>query len=91
VQLLSPPRPVPVRTGSYRRGPSAARHLVRWLEGQPVGNRNSGLYWAAKHAIRDGDEETAVQLAGVVLAAGLGETEVYRTIESARRTVGDVG
>jgi Bifunctional DNA primase/polymerase, N-terminal len=89
-QLLSPPRPVPVR-GSFQRGPGSARHLVRWLEGELQGNRNSGLFWACCRALEARDEDVVGDLADVALSAGLGEDEVRKTIGSAYRKAADDG
>jgi hypothetical protein len=86
-QLLCPPRPLPMRAGSYRHGPGSARHLVSWLEGEIEGNRNSGLFWACCRALEAGDEEVVSGLTDVALSAGLPEAEVNRTIGSAYRKV----
>ena len=81
--LLCPPRPVPVRAGSYRRGPGSAGHLVEWLEGECEGNRNNGLFWACCRALEAGDESVIDDLADVALSAGLAGPEVRRTVDSA--------
>jgi hypothetical protein len=88
VCLLRPPRPIPVRLNRYRCGPGSGRHLVRWLEGETEGNRNSGLFWSACRALELGDKEILTELADVALCAGLNEDEVRGTIASAYRTVG---
>jgi hypothetical protein len=88
-RLLCPPQPYTPRRDGGRRGPGSARHLVAWLEGETEGNRNSGLYWAARKAAQAGDEEALGGLAGVALAAGLGEDEVRRTVASARKAASD--
>jgi hypothetical protein len=90
-RLLSPPRPVPVRAASYRRGPGSAGHLVEWLEGECEGNRNNALFWACCAALEAGDEAVIDDLAAVALSAGLPESEVNRTIGSAYRKVAGDG
>ncbi len=60
--------------------------LTRWVASQPEGNRNSGLYWAANRAL---DADPAADLSPLAAAArqvGLGEPEITRTLDSARRT-----
>ncbi len=86
--LLCPPQPVPAR-GAFRHGPGTAKHLVKWLEGEIQGNRNNGLFWAACTALEAGDEAVIAELADVALSAGLGEAEVFRTIGSAYKKVGN--
>jgi Bifunctional DNA primase/polymerase, N-terminal len=81
-QVLDPPRagrPTLPRNGGGRD----ITRLAEWVAAQPEGNRNAGLYWAARRAL-----ESALDPAGLVPAAiqaGLSETEAHRTIESARR------
>ena len=81
-QVLAPPRagrPSLPRNGGGRD----ITHLAEWVAAQPEGNRNAGLYWAARRAL-----DSALDPAGLVPAAvqaGLSETEALRTIESARR------
>jgi hypothetical protein len=61
-------------------------HLARWLASQPEGNRNAGLFWAANRAL---DTDQAVDLSPLAVAArqaDLGDTEIARTLDSARRT-----
>jgi hypothetical protein len=88
-RLLCPPQPYTPRRDLSRRGPGSARHLVAWLQGETEGNRNSGLFWAAREAAKAGDEEALAELADVALAAGLGEDEVRRTVASARKAGSD--
>jgi bifunctional DNA primase/polymerase-like protein len=60
--------------------------LARWVGSQPEGNRNAGLYWAANRAL---DANPAADLSSLAVAArqaGLGEPEITRTLDSARRT-----
>ena len=61
-------------------------HLVRWVASQREGNRNAGLFWAANRAL---DADRAADLSPLAVAArqaGLGDKEIARTLDSARRT-----
>jgi Bifunctional DNA primase/polymerase, N-terminal len=61
-------------------------HLARWLASQREGNRNAGLFWAANRAL---DVDQAADLSPLAVAArqaGLGDKEIARTLDSARRT-----
>ena len=61
-------------------------HLTRWVASQPEGNRNAGLFWAANRAL---DADHAADLSPLAVAArqaGLGDKEITRTLDSARRT-----
>jgi hypothetical protein len=61
-------------------------HLAQWVASQPEGNRNAGLFWAANRAL---DADPAADLTPLAIAArqaGLGDKEVTRTLDSARRT-----
>ena len=61
-------------------------HLAQWVASQPEGNRNAGLYWAANRAL---DADRAADLSPLAVAArraGLGDKEITRTLDSARRT-----
>jgi hypothetical protein len=60
--------------------------LARWVASQPEGNRNAGLYWAANHALDAGPAADLSPLAAAARQAGLGEPEITRTLDSARRT-----
>ncbi len=60
--------------------------LARWVARQSEGNRNAGLYWAANRAL---DANPAADLSSLAVAArqaGLGDPEIIRTLDSARRT-----
>ena len=54
---------------------------------QPAeGNRNAGLFWAANRAL---DADPAADLSPLAVAArqaGLGDKEITRTLDSARKT-----
>jgi len=63
-----------------------AGHLATYVQGLAEGNRNSGLFWAACEAVRDGHpDETFDLLEAAATIAGLDEHEARRTILSARR------
>jgi len=59
--------------------------LARWAASQGEGNRNAGLFWAANRALA---ADPAADLSPLAAArqAGLGDKEVTRTLDSARRT-----
>ena len=86
--MLCPPDPRRVWTGSVRGGPGSAKHLVRWLEGEIEGNRNSGLWWACVAALEAGDELVISDLVAVATAAGLRAAEIEKTVSSAYKRVG---
>ena len=61
-------------------------YLAQWITSQPEGNRNAGLFWAANRAL---DTNQAADLSPLAVAArrvGLGDKEITRTLDSARRT-----
>jgi hypothetical protein len=61
-------------------------HLAGWVARQPEGNRNAGLFWAANRAL-DADQAADLSLLAVAARqAGLGDKEITRTLDSARRT-----
>jgi hypothetical protein len=81
-QLLDPPRngqPTMPRNGAGRD----ISRLADWVAALPEGNRNNGLYWAARRAAESGADPADLMDAAV--QAGLSETEAHRTIDSARR------
>jgi hypothetical protein len=53
---------------------------------QPEGNRNAGLFWAANRALEADPAADLTPLAAAARQAGLGEREITRTLNSARRT-----
>jgi len=61
-------------------------HLARWVAAQGEGNRNAGLFWAANRALDADPAADLSPLAAAARQAGLGEREVNRTLQSARRT-----
>jgi Bifunctional DNA primase/polymerase, N-terminal len=77
-QVLVPPRrPLP------RGGNGDITRLAAWVAEQHEGNRNAGLYWAARRAIESGLDPGDLMPAAT--QAGLSEPEAQRTIDSARR------
>ena len=62
------------------------RHLARWVAAQPEGNRNAGLFWAANRALETDPAADLSPLAAAARQAGLGDQEINRTLDSARRT-----
>jgi hypothetical protein len=70
--------------------PTQVSSLAAWVERQPEGNRNRGLYWAACRLASVGLDPGIVLLeAGV--RAGLSLREATITIASARRRFGSAG
>jgi hypothetical protein len=61
-------------------------HLCRWVAAQPEGNRNAGLYWAANRALETDPAADLSALAVAARQAGLADSEITRTLDSARRT-----
>jgi hypothetical protein len=80
-RLLEPPQPR--RQSPAHAGDAAA--LTRWVAQLQEGNRNAGLYWAARRAIEAGQPESLDAIADAAKSAGLPEPEVQRTIWSATR------
>jgi hypothetical protein len=80
--LLEPPQP---RREPRAEHPSEVSHLADWVAGLQEGNRNAGLYWAARRAIEAGRADALDTLAGAAISAGLPEAEAWRTVSSARR------
>lgn len=62
--------------------------LIAWTAalGPDSHNRNDGLFWAACRAAEAGDETVLAELAAAARVTGLGDREIQRTIDSARRT-----
>lgn len=60
--------------------------LARWVAAQPEGNRNGGLFWAANRALEADPAADLSPLAAAARQAGLGDPEISRTLNSARRT-----
>jgi len=60
--------------------------LARWVAAQHEGNRNDGLFWAANRALEADPAADLDELAAAARQAGLDESEITRTLDSARRT-----
>lgn len=90
VDLLRPPPPRPPRRPSRGQQPASDRRLaglVQTVATAPIGQRNSCLNWASYQAreivVAGADlHQVAGALLAAALAAGLGEGESRRTIES---------
>jgi hypothetical protein len=83
-RLLDPgPRRAPRTAARYTAG---AGGLAAWLVGQPEGNRNGALFWAACKALESGHDDLTALLVAANLT-GLPDLEARRTVESARRRV----
>jgi Bifunctional DNA primase/polymerase, N-terminal len=70
-------------------GPAPSRdlsHLARWVASQQEGNRNAGLFWAANRALDADPTADFGPLAAAARQAGLGEREITRTLDSARKS-----
>jgi hypothetical protein len=84
-RLLEPSRdhqrPAPLPAAREQAGT-----LARWVAGQSEGNRNAGLFWAANRALEADQAADLNPLAAAARQAGLPDTEITRTLESARRT-----
>jgi Bifunctional DNA primase/polymerase, N-terminal len=59
--------------------------LAQWVASQAEGNRNAGLFWAANRALDANPAADLSPLAAAARQAGLGEPEITRTLESARK------
>jgi Bifunctional DNA primase/polymerase, N-terminal len=79
----------PHRESQRPRHPQPGRQeisgLVRWVASQGEGNRNAGLFWAANRALETDPAADLSPLAAAARHAGLGEREITRTLDSARR------
>jgi hypothetical protein len=70
-------------------GPAAGQdisRLARWVARQAEGNRNAGLFWAARRALDADPAADLSPLAAAARQAGLGDQEITRTLDSARTT-----
>jgi hypothetical protein len=69
-----------------RRAPDGdLSYLARWVASQAEGNRNAGLFWAANRALDADPAADLSPLAAAARRAGLGDKEIIRTLDSARR------
>lgn len=60
--------------------------LAQWVARQTEGNRNAGLFWAASRALEGDPAIDLSPLADAAHQAGLAESEITRTLSSARKT-----
>jgi hypothetical protein len=81
---LQPQRQAPPRHPQPGRQDLSA--LARWVASQSEGNRNAGLFWAANRALDADPAADLSPLAAAARHAGLGEQEITRTLDSARKT-----
>jgi Bifunctional DNA primase/polymerase, N-terminal len=80
-----PERPTWNPAQRVRDGGQNLDHLVTQMAGQPEGNRNGFLHWAANRVLDHGQDERLTELANAAVAAGLPRREADRTITSARQ------
>lgn len=79
IRLLEPQRQAMPRCN----GGGDTTRLAAWVARQLEGNRNAGLYWAARRALESGADPG--ELVPAAAQAGLSESEARATIASARR------
>lgn len=87
-RLLDPPRPAAPRP-TRRRRKTGVEALAAWVAGQPEGNRNNALFWAACRAVEEGHGASLGELVAAAVQAGLDERSAWRTAQSARRQIGE--
>ena len=79
----------PQRESPQPRHPQAGRQdlsgLARWVASQAEGNRNAGLFWAANRALEADPATDLSPLAAAARQAGLGDKQITRTLDSARK------
>jgi hypothetical protein len=85
VTRLLQPEPRPQRPRQSQAATRDLGGLARWVAGQPEGNRNAGLFWAANRALDADQAADLSELAAAARQAGLGEREITRTLDSARK------
>ena len=85
-QLIQPQPRHQQRTQPTQTSGHHLDYLTRWVAGQPEGNRNAGLFWAANRALEADPGTDLNPLAVAAHQAGLLEPEITRTLNSARRT-----
>jgi len=89
VRVLEPARehPPPPAGPAAKSAPPEQRiqALARWLAAQAEGNRNNGLFWAANRALETDPAADLSPLAAAARHTGLDDTEITRTLNSARR------
>jgi hypothetical protein len=88
VTRLLHPEPSPQRPRQSQTANRDLSGLARWVAAQPEGNRNAGLFWAANRAMETDSVTDLSELADAARQAGLPDSEIARTLNSARRTSG---
>ncbi|WP_244977409.1 bifunctional DNA primase/polymerase [Corynebacterium lizhenjunii] len=84
LQHVFKPLPRPTTPGRVVvHADDAGAGLVRFVAELADGNRNNGLYWAARRALDSGLDIEA-QLSDAARAVGLADAEIIRTLASAR-------
>lgn len=83
-RFLAPPHLWPPREPG-RPGDTTVRGLVDWLAGQHEGNRNAALHWAVCKALESDHHADVDALATAARSIGLAESEISKTVGSARR------
>jgi hypothetical protein len=85
-KFLAPPHLWPPREPGRPLDTSVAG-LVAWLEKQGEGNRNAALHWSVCKALESDHGADIEALASAGRGIGLGESEIAKTVASARRKV----
>jgi len=73
--------------GQQRGRQYDADRLAAWVAVLEEGNRNAGLFWAACRLVEAGRMDALAALADAARTSGLPDSEIWRTLASARRTV----
>jgi bifunctional DNA primase/polymerase-like protein len=84
IRHLQPQRE-PRRSRYPQPGRQDISGLARWVASQGEGNRNAGLFWAANRALDADPAADLSPLAAAARQAGLGDKEITRTLDSARK------
>jgi hypothetical protein len=87
-QLLEPPRQAHHPEPRNAPDRTDVDQLASWVARQQQGNRNAGLFWAANRALEADHAADLTPLAVAARQVGLGEPEITRTLDSARKTGG---
>ena len=88
VRLLEPSRGRQRPAYSRPAPEEQVTQLAGWVAGQPEGNRNDGLFWAANRLLETDPAADLSPLAAAARQAGLDDPEITSTLNSARRTTG---
>lgn len=87
-RLLDPPRSRPSLRPAIGLAKDSGERLRAWLVGQPEGNRNRALFWAACRQAEAGipQDQARHALGSAAATTGLDEREIDATLASAYRT-----